>query len=238
MTTIVIPAQLDAGPDFIIGETLTLFEAAMVYTDRHPHGAFLRDASNEDHEKFLGKGRLEKDVRAQLSWVVYCHLVREAEAGKLVLAREAYLNGGRHLDPRHTRIPIGVLLDLARKRGDGGSYIRALLAVQQDQLRAGSAAARQANCAAELQVVDGPSSATPRSNPRRDASVNRLARINDALIVLQTERRTFRTTKELHHAVLKQCAITDNPLARGWHYKTFCRLISNSATASQILMRP
>ena len=117
-----MPAQISP-----IGDTLTIFEAAMVYADRHPNGAYLRDGDVDHYEQFMGKPRLESDPNAQLSWVIYRLLLREIDAGQIALLKTSYLNGGERIDPRHSRIATQIIVDLARQRGDAGKYISLLV---------------------------------------------------------------------------------------------------------------
>jgi hypothetical protein len=92
----IIPASAETGGEFKIGETLSIYEAVMVYAGRHPGGAFMngkvtdyvRDESDEieldaegrrktepafygradleTHEVFLGRRAMEGPRK--LSW--------------------------------------------------------------------------------------------------------------------------------------------------------------------------
>ena len=109
----VIPTpRTDAGAPFVIGETLTVFEAAMVYAGRHPHGAFLKDASIEVHEKFLrgrSDDRTRENRRRLRSWDIYCEIRTRVRSGRIVPVKPAYDLSGE-IDARYTRVRTSDLL--------------------------------------------------------------------------------------------------------------------------------
>ena len=108
MITIEAPLNSDEAP-FIIGDSLTVVEAAMVYAGRHPHTVFLRDGSVADVEKFI---RLES-----LSWAVYHTLLGAIRRGDIKPIRSDFDRDGG-IDPRSTVIQTSDLAALARTRGD------------------------------------------------------------------------------------------------------------------------
>jgi hypothetical protein len=60
MTVTIIPATAE-GDAFAVGDTPTIFEAAMIYAGRHPASDFLRGASLDEAEGFsFGRGRREE----------------------------------------------------------------------------------------------------------------------------------------------------------------------------------
>jgi hypothetical protein len=121
---------------FEIGDTLTVFAAAMVYAGRHPHLRFLRNGSFEDHIKFLRAGISERDprrrIRARRSWDIYCELINRIKAGRLVPIKCAYLEDGE-IDPRGTVIETADLVWLANDRGEQPKYLKHLLRTSGDR---------------------------------------------------------------------------------------------------------
>jgi hypothetical protein len=115
---------------FEIGDTLTVFEAAMVYAGRHPHSRFLRDGSIEDRLTFLRAGIREREprvrIRARVSWDILCELVKRIEHGRLNAVRPAYSKDGQ-IDPIRTVIRTADLVALAIERGNQPKYLRHLL---------------------------------------------------------------------------------------------------------------
>jgi hypothetical protein len=143
MHAVTIPSPIsDAGPPFTIGETLTVYQAAMVYADRHPHEAFLAGPMTpqeaiKEHEIFLGRNRSGSDLwrgepreqesarRRALSWDIYQELLRAIEAREIAPVKAAYC--GERIDPTRTMIATSALLGLAQRRGDAGSYLKSMM---------------------------------------------------------------------------------------------------------------
>jgi hypothetical protein len=124
----VIPAPLDAGEDFHVGPELTIYQAAMIYSGRHPHESFLRDGDVDDYLKFLKAGipkvpRSKKRARARRSWDIYCELMKRIEAGAITPVRFAYQRSGE-LDPIRTVIRLDDVAALATDRGERPNYLR------------------------------------------------------------------------------------------------------------------
>jgi hypothetical protein len=134
----VIPAPLDAGKDFHVGPELTVFEAAMIYAGRHPHGGFLRDGTVADHLRFLhagaselpkgtrtrtGSEKVRSGERPRQSWDIYCELMKRIEVGTIIPVRCAYQRSGE-LDPVRTRIRLDDVARLAAERGERPKYLR------------------------------------------------------------------------------------------------------------------
>ena len=114
----IIPAPpfLEEKP-FKIRDTLTVFEAAMVYAARHPHGRFLRGASPEDRLLFL-KAWIERPRRpARLSWEVYRDMLNRIERGVIRPLRTAYTAKGE-IDTVRTVLHIADLAQLAIERNE------------------------------------------------------------------------------------------------------------------------
>jgi hypothetical protein len=127
MTSNVIPPP-DAEKPFVIGETLTVCEAAMVYAGRHPHGVFLADASLENWEIFLGREAdrsRRKNARRSHTWDIYRTILAEIAAGRIIPQRAAYLSTGV-LDPRFTVIRASDLVSLADRRFEDRKFLREL----------------------------------------------------------------------------------------------------------------
>jgi hypothetical protein len=113
-----IPEARYSGAPFEVGETLTVYEAAMVYSGRHPGGVFLSgNAKNpeanygradlEDYEVFLGRNAKDDDAPRKLAWNIYRELLRRIETGKIKPVSRAYRRNGA-LDPRDTVIRTAV----------------------------------------------------------------------------------------------------------------------------------
>jgi hypothetical protein len=141
MTVAIIPAAAE-GPAFAVGDALTVVQAAMVYAGRNPRSDFLRDASLDDLEIFLGRGSHEerkpsRRSRAQtalrrLSWDIYCEIKKAIADRKIEPLRARYLPSGE-IDPRATTISIACLVEIARKRGNKPQYLAHL--IEQPQRR-------------------------------------------------------------------------------------------------------
>jgi hypothetical protein len=124
------PANSDEEP-FTVGDKITVFEAAMVYADRHPCRRFLRDGNIEDCLKFLKASVRENErlsaVRsgARLSWDVLQELLKRIDQGKIVPIESAY--AGNDIDPTRTFIRTVAVVNLANERGDRPRYFRRYL---------------------------------------------------------------------------------------------------------------
>jgi hypothetical protein len=133
----VIPAPPNSDEEpFKIGDEITVFDAAMIYAGRHPHPRFLKDGSLEDHWEFLRAGIPQREPRsavrrdAQLSWDIYCELVRRLERGQINAVRTAY--SGNEIDPVRTIIRTSDVAVLATERGEQPQYLEGhLLSGQQ-----------------------------------------------------------------------------------------------------------
>jgi hypothetical protein len=133
------PRNSDEKP-FRIGNTLTVFAAAMVYAGRHPHPRFLRNGSIEQHRQFLRAGIRERErerepptrIRAQQCWDIYCELINRIKQHRLTPAKSAYLEDGE-VDPRRTMIESADLVQLANERGEQPKYLKHLLRAVDDR---------------------------------------------------------------------------------------------------------
>jgi hypothetical protein len=116
-----MPAGAATGGPFIVGEKLTIYQAAMVYSGRHPGGSFVdgtkdyERASLHDHESYLGKGA--RDGPRKLAWDIYCQLRRMVAAGEIKPIKTAYTPTGE-IDPLDTLIATVDVANLARARGE------------------------------------------------------------------------------------------------------------------------
>jgi hypothetical protein len=121
-----IPETLWSGGPFNIGETLTIYQAAMVYSGRHPGGRFVdgtKDydrATLHDYELFLGKGA--RDAPRKLAWDIYCQLREMVASGDIKPNKPAYTPTG-DIDPRDTLIATTDVAKLARARGQSPEYL-------------------------------------------------------------------------------------------------------------------
>jgi hypothetical protein len=110
-----------AGEAFTVCDTLTIYEAAMVYSDRHPGGQIINGTKNyergeiSDYESYLGKGA--RDGQRKLAWDIYCQLWKMIDAGEIKPVKTAYAPSGK-LDPRDTRIATADIVKLAQARRD------------------------------------------------------------------------------------------------------------------------
>jgi hypothetical protein len=115
-----------AGEAFTVCDTLTIYEAAMVYSDRHPGGQIINGTKNyergeiSDYESYLGKGA--RDGQRKLAWDIYCQLWKIIDAGEIKPVKTAYAPSGK-LDPRDTRIATADIVKLAQARGETPYYL-------------------------------------------------------------------------------------------------------------------
>jgi len=128
--TSIIPGPINSDErPFEVGDTLTIFEAAMVYAGRHPHSVFLRDGSVEDHVTFLRAGIREREPRsrdrigARQSWDIYCEIMKRIRQGDITAAKRAYLKDGE-IDPIRTVIRTADLVALASERDERPKYLK------------------------------------------------------------------------------------------------------------------
>ena len=126
----IIPGPLNSDEKpFEVGNTLTIFEAAMVYAGRHPHSVFLRDGSVEDHLTFLRAGIREREprsrdrIRARRSWDIYCELMKRVRQGDITAVKRAYSKDGE-IDPIQTVIRTADLVALASERDERPKYLK------------------------------------------------------------------------------------------------------------------
>jgi len=87
------PPNSDEKP-FEIGDSITVFDAAMIYAGCHPHKVFLKDGSIDEHLKFLGAGIREQPrsrhrVRTRRSRDIYCGLIARIKNGTITPLRDA-----------------------------------------------------------------------------------------------------------------------------------------------------
>ena len=126
------PPNSDEKP-FGIGERITVFDAAMIYAGRHPHGLFLKDGSVDDHLDFLRarfpeQPRSRDRARARRSWDISCELINRIQNRTIEPVRIAYQPSGE-IDPTRTLIRTSDVASLARERGEQPKYLRHLLPV-------------------------------------------------------------------------------------------------------------
>jgi hypothetical protein len=115
----------DARGPFTFGDRLTIYEAAMVYSGRHPGSPFLDSekygrASLRDYEKFLGKG--SGDPMRALGWYVFGELRRRVAEGAIKPVSPAYMDSGE-FNPLDTVIKTADVAALARERGETPEYL-------------------------------------------------------------------------------------------------------------------
>jgi hypothetical protein len=132
--TAAIPAPTDEDQPFKIKETLTLYEAAMVYAGRHPYPRLFGVAKDDAGELIeivqlsfsQPPSRISRKQHAQRSWDIYCTLLERIKQGTIQPVRRAYDQTGA-LDPGRTTIRTCDLAALAAERGDGSKYLKHLL---------------------------------------------------------------------------------------------------------------
>lgn len=140
MTTVSGEDEVDP---FVIGDSLSLYEAAMVYSGRNPAARFISGGSAEDYETFLGlRPALDEDwllesdegddectsqlrrktKRRRLSRDVLNELLREIKVGNISPLRWAELANS---EPDIRRIVISTidLVNLARRRQETPEYL-------------------------------------------------------------------------------------------------------------------
>jgi hypothetical protein len=128
------PAGSNENP-FVIKNTLTVFQAAMVYAGRHPLPRFLKPGSREERETFLHAGmHLHKRVQARLSWNIYCELLNRIKRRELTPVKTAYSKDGE-IDPFQTRILTADLKGLAAERGEDPKYLRTFVKPVSEHIR-------------------------------------------------------------------------------------------------------
>jgi hypothetical protein len=135
---------------YIIHSALRVFEAAMVYADRHPNVAFLGDLDISDPndvailEEWIGKPsrprtRLLGDVGKQpnetdeeralrVSWEIARELSEAITTGAIKPVRVERDGQGRII-PLACTIKLKTLLKIARRRGDAGRIVSSLAGV-------------------------------------------------------------------------------------------------------------
>jgi hypothetical protein len=133
---------------FIIGDTHTIFEWCMIYTDRHPaavnpdyNGATVRDMEfrltvlgaadvglKDAYRELIGP---LNDAEEQIRNEVYRELVRDIERDRITPAKAAYCSDAPEMfDATRSVIGVEPILALARRRGDFGPAIAGLLAAR------------------------------------------------------------------------------------------------------------
>jgi hypothetical protein len=128
----VIPTPANSREEpFTVGDKITVFEAAMVYADRHPCPRFLRDGTIDDCLKFLNAGVREHErlsaVRreARLSWDILQELLKRIARGQITPVQSAY--AGNDIDPTRTCIRTTDVAHIAKERGDRPRYLKRYL---------------------------------------------------------------------------------------------------------------
>jgi hypothetical protein len=121
-----IPGAADTGGPFIVGDTLTIYQAAMACSGRHPGGRFVdgtteyERASLREYESYLGKGA--RGGPRKLAWDIYCELRERVKTGRIIPLRTAYLSDGE-IDPRDTIIATAAVAELASERGESPKFL-------------------------------------------------------------------------------------------------------------------
>jgi hypothetical protein len=125
----VIPAPRNSNEKpFEVVKNLTVFEAAMIYACRHPLPRFLKDGNIEEHLGFLRAGVRDSELyttdraSAQLSWDIYCELMKRIASGKVNPLSSAYFEDGK-INPVRTLIRTLDVAELARERGERPKYL-------------------------------------------------------------------------------------------------------------------
>jgi hypothetical protein len=127
-----IPGRGEKDEPFKIGDVLTIYEAAMVYTGRHPYPYFfdVKGRGIKEHLEFLRLGLAQsspkKRVRAQRSWDIYCEIAKRIEEQRIRPVKRAYDPQGR-LDLRLTLIRTADVLEIANDRCERPKYLRSLM---------------------------------------------------------------------------------------------------------------
>jgi hypothetical protein len=120
---------------FVIGDEHTAYEWAMIYADRHPapwetSGGTIADMKHR--ETWLGArggGNSRRPRRHKIAGEVYHELVEEIRAGRITPRKRVYCTD-QPSEPDPTQFVIAAcdVLNLAKRRNDGGWYIKKMKA--------------------------------------------------------------------------------------------------------------
>jgi hypothetical protein len=120
-----IPAPSDEDTPFPIEDTLTVYEAAMVYAGRHPYPRMFGpydDSNKIERCRTLLKVGLPASQHAQLSWDIFLELEKRIEQGTIEPHNPIHDRAER-IDPFRTEISITDLARLAKDRGEKPEYL-------------------------------------------------------------------------------------------------------------------
>jgi hypothetical protein len=126
---------------FVIGDRHTAYEWAMIYSDRHPQPRETHGANVEDmrvREVFLGarstasmngRGPQSRLARRKIARDFYREIVEDIAAGRIIPLKRVYCaDDPDRLDTTQCIIARADVLAIARRRLDGGQYIKTLMA--------------------------------------------------------------------------------------------------------------
>ena len=134
LLTILRPAE--AGGPYDVTDSLTIFEAGVLYRDGFPDEGMLaqyldpnypggRNLAEGHHGIGVFYGWMPEEFRNPAPRDVYLQLIEMVTRGALAPIRAAYFSPGE-IDPFRTVIPLTAVLALGRSRGDAGSIIAGL----------------------------------------------------------------------------------------------------------------
>lgn len=123
------PRDFDERP-FYVGDELSIFDAAMIYSGRHPAPVFLKNSSIDDHLSFLKAGvsdsATRKRIRAHRSWDILCALIERIARNDIYAIKYSYDKRGR-INPLLTTIRTLDPVDLAAERREHPKYLKHLM---------------------------------------------------------------------------------------------------------------
>jgi hypothetical protein len=118
-TVVAIPPATKEDQPFQVGNEVTVYEAAMVYSGRHPYPKFFGlDGRRSEREP--------RGHRSQRSWDIYNELLERIQRGLIKPIKPAYDLAGK-IDGARTIVHISDLVQLAVRRREQPKYLRHLL---------------------------------------------------------------------------------------------------------------
>ena len=126
----------EAGGAYEIADSLTIFEAGVLYRDGSPDEGVMaqylepnypggRNLAEQHHGIGVYRGWMSEEFKNPGPRDVYLQLIDLVTKGTLLPIKAAYFGPGE-IDPFRTVIPLNAVLELGRSRGDAGSIVAGL----------------------------------------------------------------------------------------------------------------